>query len=169
MKWTIVVFFITTLSACITLPTVNNNSDRRTDGKWVGHSIDELLAETGEPANIYTLDGGGRAFEYLKPNMAMIGIQSPSPTTTSKIYIRPDEQMGLPDGQTSGQKLRVDERRKGQEIVPDGYVVLPDGKTASRRELRLQKSASAQNCKIRFNVSASDIIESWSAEGNNCK
>lgn len=171
MKRIIVLFFITTLSACITLPVVGNNlnTDRRTDGKWVGRNIDELLSEIGEPGNIYPLDGGGRTLEYLKPNLDMMGIQHSSASTVSKKSMRPDEQIGLPGGQTSGQSLRTDERRKGQDIVPDGYVVLPDGKIASRRELRQQNLAQTLNCKIRLNITASDIIESWSAEGSKCR
>ncbi len=168
MKRTIAVLLIMMLCACVTLPSGNNTPDRRTDSKWVGRSVDELLTENGEPSNIYTLEGGGRVLEYLKLNMAKIGTQTSSPAAVSRKNIRPDEQIILPGGELGGPQLRpVEKKTSGQAVIPDGYIVLSDGQAASRREMR-QKN-SAQYCTIRFNVSASDIVESWSIEGKNCK
>ena len=160
MKRIVVIFFITLLSACITFPTVTSKSSRRTDSKWVGHSVDELLAETGEPANIYPVDGGGRAFEYLNLNMAVIGVPSSSPTATSEYVMRPDAKFGISDEQ-----IQIIRPSEGQAVAPGVYT----GQSVSRRKTIQHNPATAQYCTILFNVSASDIIESWSVEGTNCK
>ena len=111
--------FIAMLCACSAMPpsekkVLLNNAD-----KWVGRTVDELIVANGEPTNVYSLESGGRIFEYLK----------------------------LETGQTQTRKHIKDYAHKSR-----GITTLNSG----------------QPCKILFNISASDIIEKWSVEGEGC-
>ena len=168
IKQLIVALSITLLCACgnIRLPG-SKFFDTSVYNKWVGHNIDELIIANGEPEDIRTIPGGGRAFEYLNLKET-ISTQTSTPQENkqrarSYTWVTPQEEKQLPGYQKT---LDAENVQPPQVIstpgLPGFFRKRPPKKGQTLAEER------AKECKILFNVSATDIIESWSIEGENC-
>ena len=143
MRNFIVVLLITTLYACgVTKPPTKGASDKSDNSKWVGRSIDELLVEKGEPLNIYTLERGGRTFEYLD--------------------IKTNTQLSA--SEANAEKARLIEASRLKEAVSG------DSRWGRYHKKPVKESASdkSKSCTILFKISATDIIEGWAIEGKDC-
>lgn len=106
--------------------------------KFVGRSADDLLAANGIPTNVFMLDSGGRIFEYYK-NKALVAQETKNP-----------------------QALARQQARSG---------AIPDTRPPSRSRAEALQSyvlSTESSCKLQFTISADNIVERWSSEGDGC-
>lgn len=162
MKQAFAVLLITTLCACATPPSAP--SENKANAKWVGRTVDELIVEKGEPTDVYMMKWGRRVFEYSsKPADTQSQSRRALALTRDQLALIRDQGIGG--------------RPTGGLIIGDATVEAPTLLTTVREQegrrsrIKRKKLASDKSkyCIARFNISASDIVEDWSVEGDGCK
>ena len=142
MKLFLIATLIITLCACGAFPQPQTEKQilSKTAAKWVGRTVDELIVENGEPVGMDTLDSGVRVFEYNK----------------------------IETGQVKSTKRKKREIRGGHEITFTGTGQLQMSTESIPQIDRSStvKKGPRQPCRVLFTISASDVVESWSVEGN---
>ena len=148
MKQVVVALLVTMLCACGTVKLSENKITEENEyDKLVGRSVDELIIANGSPAYVYQLDRGYRVFEYSLLKEAMTGGQHSLRSAAAQ-----SARVQSPGGYAAAQS----------DIITSGSL---SGGVAT---LRKRKEALSQECRALFRISALDIIESWSIEGQNC-
>ena len=147
MKRAMVLLLLTTLCACNNLPIINKlpiikDATSTPMDKWVGRPADDLVVAFGTPTDVFMLDSGGRIFEYFKSKVTGVSSES-AKRARGKHFV------------TTGYDLNG---------KPVGYFVGDDMTDLRKRPQRPKDDA----CMVLFRVTASNIIESWSTEGDAC-
>ena len=162
MKLFFVALLITSLCACGTTPSEPSIKDK--NNKWVGLTVDDLIIAYGEPSDSYPTEGGGRVFEYSVIKDTKTGAQIVLSPATVIQKPRSSMQLELPSD------IQVQAIRDSMEHAANDLAKITNEqiKWRKRSERKNLDSEETKYCKIMFNISASDIIESLSVEGKGC-
>ena len=156
MKVAVMVILIVMLCACGTIPPSEKKVLSNKADKWVGRTVDELIVANGEPASVHPLESGGRIFEYFEDKV--------DNQNWSRTHIKKYSHKRRFEGELSD--ITKPLYRTDKPFVAPTPVAPP----ASLTPAKSTRTASdpTQSCRILFTISASDIIEEWSAEGEGC-
>ena len=155
MKFAIAVILSAMLCACGAMPPSEKKELSGNAEKWVGRTVDELIVAKGVPANVYPSESGGRIFEYFEgeahnPDWAREHVKKYSHKRRFEGLL-PNTEIPL---------YRADKPLAAVRAAPPASL-------SSQKQDRTA-SESTQPCKIIFTISASDIVEGWSIEGDGC-
>ena len=161
MKQAIVVLLITMLCACGTAPPENSSKEK--NDKWVGLTVDELIIAEGEPANVYTIEKGGRIFEYFKQRKVKVRTR-PARDVGGSLFQSGHSPVDALGGATNLSSFEGGARNAQSA----GEFNTGDRVARIRAARKAKKLAADSGCATLFKISASDIIVGWSIEGEKC-
>ncbi len=107
--------------------------------KWIGRSADDLVATNGAPSEVYQQESGGRILEYIRV-----------------LRLQEDEAKGL------------DEYLRLHRQVQNRNLYVPDTRATRSGGLNQYVLGAGKTCKLLFNVSAGNIIDSWTIDEGTC-
>lgn len=156
----IVIFLtIVLLSGCATPKEKARLAFIQSMDKWIGHTADELITTQGAPTNIYFLQSGGRELEYLR-------VLNLSDTPADEQYN--PETVSHQSQQVPDSVLELQKRQHAHH--PEQHLYVPDTRPPADNPTGVRKYVlgSGKTCKLLFEVTAGNIIESWSIDEGTC-
>jgi hypothetical protein len=119
--------------------------------KWVGRSADQLVIRNGPPEEVFSLDSGGKVYSYLKSQLPE-GNSDTRSDMAMEIWKHDVEMSIIQNSDAAG-------------AIPQSPVLSQDYTGVRPRPYKQKKNT----CKLLFTISATNIIESWSTEGEGCE
>ena len=137
-----IILLIILISGCTTQNAAEKESFIQSMNKWVGRSADDLVAANGAPSNVYQQGSGGRVFEYIRLLIL---------------------------SETEAERLR--HYLAMHQNQPTKFLYVPDTRPPSATSpTRLGQNVlgAGKTCKLLFDISAGNIVESWSIGEGTC-